>query len=137
MDELLFFVAAGFLMLLIARLTQAKQRPPLVVDPQADFGSVSAAYAAFLLSDARVPCETRRLAAGLAPHARRTTRHYGNCPGALRPPPPSDAPYNALRALRAARDARAWDSPEAAAEARAAVNYSLYTWNTLFPPSLK
>lgn len=128
---LAFAALVGALVGALAASSLCRSAAPMRISKKASYAQVAAAFSRFLQTDDRVPSETRRLALGLAPHGRRTERHYGNVEGVL-PGLAEGAPYDARDALRSASDPAAWPSPLDQMRARAAVNYSLFLWNQIF-----
>lgn len=115
---------------LLRRSRRRRAEPAVRIHPSATFEEVAAAYSAFLREDARVSPTARRLARGIAPYARRTATHFGTLPELAPPPSERDAPpFDARAALKIARGL----TGERGAEARAAVNHSVFLWNQLFP----
>ena len=110
---------------------RSEEPPPLLVAPAATFGDVAAAYLSFLLEDARVPSEARRVAAGLAPYLSERRTHYGRAGGGMFAPTDADAPYDAAAILKRAR-ATTWANPGDLAVVSARVNASQSLFNTLF-----
>lgn len=114
------------------QLTKGPEHWPMAVSPNATFAQVASAYMDFLTTDPRVPKETRRVAAGLAPHTRAPMKHYGTVDPRLAPET-ADAPYDALDMLRKVKSAdMKWESEEKQKNARSAINWSVHLWNTLF-----
>ena len=97
--------------------------------PSASFVDIAGEYMTFLETDPRVPEVTRRIAAGLAPHTQETKKHFGIVDA--RVAPPEGKPYDAKDMLVRAKTVT-WESPEKQRDVKAAINWSVFTWNQLF-----